>query len=208
MKTLGYALSVLVAVLIAGSTVGGAASLVWLLLAGEWRVAGMGLGLMVAALLLAPALLLPSRLLVTAADANGTAKGLAAAANAWAALALAACLLAVFWILVVDADPSPALAGAVWSYAVATLPWIWLAYRQDQVNGGQGGGMALLAILGKMAYAAALLSYHYGGLGTLELGALMLLVTGLGVPLSMRSSSPGPREDETGGRGRGRRPSF
>lgn len=211
MKTLGYALSVVVAVLLAGSFLGGVISLVWLLAVGEWRLVAMGLGLAVATILVAPLLLLPARLLVSALPAaeggeSGRTTLLSFLANAWAAVALVACLLAILWLLFIAPEPGAVLPAAVWSYAVATLPWIWLAYRQDQASGGQGGGAALMAVTGMASYAAGLLSSHYADLGLMELAAAMLLVLGLAVILNTaglgareRGTSGPEREDQDAG---------
>lgn len=211
MKTLGYALSVVVAVLLAGSFLGGVISLVWLLAVGEWRLVAMGLGLAVGTILVAPLLLLPARLLVSALPAaeggeSGRTTLLSFLANAWAAVALVACLLAILWLLFIAPEPGAVLPAAVWSYAVATLPWIWLAYRQDQASGGQGGGAALMAVTGMASYAAGLLSSHYADLGLMELAAAMLLVLGLAVILNTaglgareRGTSGPEREDQDAG---------
>lgn len=199
MKTLGYALSVVVALLLAGALLGGAVSLVWLLAVGDWRLVAMGGGLAVATLVLAPLLLLPSRALTSALQAVVHEGGprvtvLSVLANGWAALVLGACLLAFLWLLFHSAEPRALLPAALWSYAAATLPWIWLAYRQDRASGGHGGGAALLSVSGMAAYMAGLLSSHYADLGPWELAGVMLAVLGLSVVLNSKGLA-GPQTE-------------
>lgn len=180
MKTLGYLLSALVAVLLAGALVGGAASLVWLLVLGEWRLVGLGIGAALAVVALAPLVLLPARVLAGWARRGTHGSFLPVLADGWAAVVLAGALLASLRLLYQAPDPEHRLPAAVWSYAAATLPWIWLAYRQDRETGGEAGGAALLAVLGQAAYVAGLLSHHYARLDAVELGGVMLVVVGLG----------------------------
>lgn len=162
MKTLLGVIKALSIPLMVLNMLGGIVSGIWLAILGEWGVLGMGILLIVTSTSLLGLALMPSLLFVAPATIcaqKGKAWGLicfGAISNIYILALITVWCCGILFIFIKDASVSSLIPRLIWSYGVATGPWVYMATK-DQEQGSGSFASTMATFLAELGYVVIIL---------------------------------------------------
>ncbi len=184
MRAIGAVLEAISIPLMFLNLLGGVVSGVWLAIIGEWGTIGLGIVFFIGSTMLLGIALMPSVLLMFPA-ARFAEKGQMAGLMFFGALSSIYVLTlitiwccGVLYLFVNNADAGDLIPKLIWSYGIATGPWVYMASKEE-CSSDDGFASFLPTFLAELAYLVIMLLIIFSSMTLLRavqiFGAFMLV---------------------------------
>lgn len=173
MRAISAILEVISVPLMLLNLLGGVVAGVWLVILGEWGTVGLGIVFFVASTVLLGIALLPSVLLMVPAARfaeRGKTAGLivfGALSSIYVLALITIWCCGVLYLFVNNADAGNLIPKLIWSYGIATGPWVYMASKEEY-SSDEGLASFLTTFLAELAYLVIMLLIIFSSLTLLK----------------------------------------